>query len=34
MRIYWHVSLHMYTYFRCLWMGKSETKEVSIRMKE
>ena len=25
--MYWHVSLHIYPYFRCLLMGRNETKE-------
>ena len=29
--MYWHASLHIYTYFRCLLVGRSGTKEESVK---
>ena len=33
-RIFWNTSLRIYTYFRCLLLGRGETKEESVRRKE
>ena len=32
--MYWQASLHIYTYFRCLLVGRSGTKEDSVKSAE
>ena len=34
LRMYCHTSLHMYTYFRCLLVGSSGTKEETVKREE
>ena len=34
LRIYWHASLYIYKYFRCLFLRKGEMNEESVRREE